>query len=1142
VDETPSADRSPPAVPNGTPPKLTRNTAAVATDLAPGECREYPEVPGYEILGVLGHGGMGVVYRARQLKANRLVALKMIRSIEHASPTERLRFQIETEAVACLQHPHIVQLYEAGEVRGQPFFSLEFCDGGTLTERLKKQRPSPREAAGLIETLARAMHYAHLRGVVHRDLKPGNVLLAGEERVAKITDFGLAKRIDAEAREVSQSGAIMGTASYMAPEQAAGRVRDTGPAADVYALGALFYECLTGKPPFQGPQHAVLHSVLNDEPVPPSRLGAKVLPDLETICLKCLSKKPDRRYASAEELAVDLRRFLTGEPVLARPVGRAERTWRWCRRSPAVASLLATVALLLIAGTTVSMYFAIQADRRADDAEKSAEQAKKKEAEAQTREKEANEAREATQVMLARNWISPLGLRDGDAMIDAEITALWQVAENRSEQQWYRFLEEALRTAQTTRQLRVRAGPALHAAIGLDPQRRAAVQQLLLQRLRDSTIGEDQRRDVALVAVALENPTPTFAVAVANVLAQAMSKTSNANDLNRLAQAFSAVAARLGPREAARVCAEAATVLAQTMSKTSDFYALRQLVESLSAVAALLEPREAARVGAEAAAVLAQNMSKTRDTSWMFQLTPALATLAARLEPKEAAAVATVLAQAMSKTSEAYVLSQLAQALAVLAARLEPREAARVSAEAAAVLAQNMSKPSDPNSLYQMAHGLTALAARLESKEASVIATVLAQAMSKTSDARNLFALAHALAAVAARLEPKEAARVCAEAAPILAQTLSNAIVSLTRTEGLSAVAARLEPKEAAATATILAQALSKTTNGDNLSALAQALAALAARLEPREAARVSAEAATVLAQNMSKPSDTFALGQLAESLAALAARLEPKEAAITATVLAQAMNKTTNAIDLNWLARALSAVAAQMEPREAARVSAEAATVLVQAMSKTSDAFALNWLASALSAVAKRLEPQEASRISAESATVLVQAMSRTTDANVLRNLAEGLSAVAAQLEPKDAAAVAAILTHGISKTNNYVVDSLVQGLSAALNGCEPPDRSRRAVALTGAIGTLAGTGQHLASLAFLGPAVEPLPCVLSPQQLVDLLKMPTCLGSARRVVLDYLGYGCRRWFRDQWEFVEYARDHLPEIDLTSPPKRPSR
>jgi formylglycine-generating enzyme required for sulfatase activity len=381
VDETRSADHLPAsAAPDGTPPKMTRDTAAVATDLAPGESREYPHVPGYEILGTLGRGGMGVVYRARQLKANRLVALKMIRAVEHASPTERLRFQIETEAVARLQHPHIVQLYEAGEVRGQPYFSLEFCDGGTLTEQLQKKPPSPREAAELIEALARAMHYAHLRGVVHRDLKPGNVLLAGAERIPKITDFGLAKRIDAEARDVSKSGAIMGTASYMAPEQAAGKVRDTGPAADVYALGALLYECLTGGPPFEGPQHVVLVSVLNDEPAPPSLQAPKVPRDLETICLKCLSKEPARRYASAEELANDLHRFLAGEPVQARPAGRLERAVKWTKRRPALAALLGVTLSALVALAVLSVNLAVarsDAEGKTREAQREAEKAKK---------------------------------------------------------------------------------------------------------------------------------------------------------------------------------------------------------------------------------------------------------------------------------------------------------------------------------------------------------------------------------------------------------------------------------------------------------------------------------------------------------------------------------------------------------------------------------------------------------------------------------------------------------------------------------------------------------------------------------------------------------------------------------------------
>jgi formylglycine-generating enzyme required for sulfatase activity len=323
-----------------------------------------PQVPGYEVEAVLGRGGMGVVYRARQLGVNRLVALKMIRALEFSSPTDRLRFQIETEAVARLQHPHIVQLHEVGEVRRQPFFSLDFCDGGTLGEQWKKKRPAPREAAGLIETLARAMHYAHLRGVVHRDLKPGNVLLTGAGQVPKITDFGLAKRIDAEAQDVSQSGTVLGTAAYMAPEQAAGKVRDTGPAADVYALGALLYECLTGRPPFEGPQHVVLVSVLSDEPVPPSRLVPKVPADLETICLKCLSKEPARRYASAEELANDLRRYQAGEPIRARPVGAVERTWKWARRRPALAGLLGVVLLALV-GLSALSAVALDRERKA---------------------------------------------------------------------------------------------------------------------------------------------------------------------------------------------------------------------------------------------------------------------------------------------------------------------------------------------------------------------------------------------------------------------------------------------------------------------------------------------------------------------------------------------------------------------------------------------------------------------------------------------------------------------------------------------------------------------------------------------------------------------------------------------------------
>jgi formylglycine-generating enzyme required for sulfatase activity len=407
VDETRSADGLPDsAAPDAATPKWTRDTRAVATDLTAGAGREYPEAPGYEVLGVLGHGGMGVVYRARQLKANRLVALKMIRALGHATPQDRLRFQIETEAVARLQHPHIVQLHEVGEVRGQPYFSLEFCDGGALTEQLKKKRPSPREAAELIETLARAMHYAHLRGVVHRDLKPANVLLTADG-TPKITDFGLAKRIDAEARDVSQSGAVMGTAAYMAPEQAAGKVHDTGPAADVYGLGALLYECLTGRPPFKGPEHVVLGSVLNDEPAPPSRGAPKVPRDLETICLKCLAKEPARRYASAEALAEDLRRFQAGQPVQARPAGRLERAVKWARRHPAPAALLGVTVLALVALAVLSANLAVARG----DAEKQTGVAVAQKLEAQ---READKAKKARDFLVSIFRISEADVQAGN--------------------------------------------------------------------------------------------------------------------------------------------------------------------------------------------------------------------------------------------------------------------------------------------------------------------------------------------------------------------------------------------------------------------------------------------------------------------------------------------------------------------------------------------------------------------------------------------------------------------------------------------------------------------------------------------------------------------------------------------------------
>jgi WD40 repeat protein/tRNA A-37 threonylcarbamoyl transferase component Bud32 len=308
-----------------------------------------PAVPGYEVLGVLGKGGMGVVYKARQKGLNRTVALKMILVGDHAQPDALARFKTEAEAVARLQHPHIVAVHEVGEHEGLPFFSLEFVAGGSLAQKLAGTPLSPGEAARLVETLARALHAAHQRGVIHRDLKPANVLLA-EDGTPKVTDFGLAKQLDDDSGR-TREGDVMGTPSYMAPEQAAGDLRLIGPHTDVYALGAILYECLTGRPPFKGATMLeTLEQVRQRDPVPPRHLQPKVPRDLEIICLKCLQKEPPRRYVSSEALAGDLHRYLDGEPILAKAVGPWERAVKWARRRPAVAALAALVVVVAVAG------------------------------------------------------------------------------------------------------------------------------------------------------------------------------------------------------------------------------------------------------------------------------------------------------------------------------------------------------------------------------------------------------------------------------------------------------------------------------------------------------------------------------------------------------------------------------------------------------------------------------------------------------------------------------------------------------------------------------------------------------------------------------------------------------------------------
>lgn len=438
-----------------------------------------PTAPGYRMLGVLGRGGMGVVYKAIQQKANRPVALKMILGGAHADQAAKLRFRVEAEAAARLSHPHIVQVYEVGETpEGFPFFSLEFVAGGNLAERLKQGPLRSGEAAVLVEALARAMQYAHEHGIVHRDLKPLNILLEGTRSqesgarsqgsgndkketiiknpadktlnrpelpasrsaaslpidakplIPKISDFGLAKQLDAE-DALTRTGAIMGSPSYMAPEQAFGQSKNVGPAADIYALGAILYECLTGRPPFKGASVAdTLEQVRTMEPITIRTFAKEIPADLETICLHCLHKDPLRRYASAEALADDLRRFQEQKPISVRPVSNFERAWRWCRRNPGWAGMIAAMNLLVITiigglsygiVTMAALNDAIVKERDQKDQERKKAENEEKKAKLAQKKAEDEEAKAKEQTALAKarldDSIQAVGLFATDAKV-----------------------------------------------------------------------------------------------------------------------------------------------------------------------------------------------------------------------------------------------------------------------------------------------------------------------------------------------------------------------------------------------------------------------------------------------------------------------------------------------------------------------------------------------------------------------------------------------------------------------------------------------------------------------------------------------------------------------------------------------------
>ena len=439
---------------------------------APGAADELGRIGPYGILRVLGRGGMGIVFAARQDQPRRLVALKMLDAGVAPSQERLERFRAESEMLARLSHPQIIRVLAVGEHQGRPYFTTEYAAGGSLAQKLAQATLPPRAAAALVEALVRTVAVAHAQGIVHRDLKPSNVLLAGDG-TPLIADFGLAKQLadaDALAAVQTASGAILGTPSYMAPEQAAGANEVVGPASDVYALGAILYECLTGRPPFKAVSLLeTLEQVRSQEPVPPRRLQPGVPRDLETICVKCLQKAPARRYPTAQALADDLGRFLRGEPIRARPVSMRERLAKWARRKPALAALLVVTGLALVAVVAGTLVY---------DARLRAAVAQAQAKEAETR-RQYREAHDALDRMLGRL---------GDKRL-AEVPRLKELQRG--------LLEDALAFYQGVLQQADSPDPAVRRDAAVACRRAADIQQALGQW---QAAAENYRRAIELVA------------------------------------------------------------------------------------------------------------------------------------------------------------------------------------------------------------------------------------------------------------------------------------------------------------------------------------------------------------------------------------------------------------------------------------------------------------------------------------------------------------------------------------------------------------------------------------------------------------------------------------------------------------------
>jgi hypothetical protein len=1073
---------------------------------------------------------MGVVYKARQTALNREVALKVIVAGEHASPAQLVRFLQEAETIAAVSHPGVVQVHEFGTWNEQPFIVMEFCPGGTLASKLDGTPDPPKQAAFLVEQLARAVAAAHSKGIVHRDIKPGNVLLTADGS-PKVADFGLAKLTES-GQGMTASGAILGTPSYMAPEQARGDNKNVGPKSDVYALGAVLYECLTGRSPFRGSnQHETILQVLNQEPVSIRSLNPVVPTDLETICLKCLQKVPAHRYASASDLADDLDRFLKGRPVTARRIGPLGRARRWVTRNPLVASLLAAVILSLAAGTAASYLSYREADRERQNAQYEANAKEKALGQLQLNVEALNRLsgeqqqtlqhleteKTSTQTAFLHGVLRPLpGMRtvktvpwyDAEFVGPLEFCAFQDLALVPEDQFRFRILETGLATRGGTTRLIAWREELVLATVGLNTHSIRTFRTVLKTQL-SSTTGSEERLACALWASELPPGDSALDVVAASILFDRITSESGRDTPKKVTDCLAQLAGRLD--------AERAGTLAKTLvdriieqGQLSNFNER----DALLALCKRLNPAEARPL----AKLVVDNISDT-SPSLSPVLMPPLCCLLDRLDKQEAWGIGRLVANRIARQStteaDSEKLIQSASCLHRIGSSLAPEDSAAVAKPAAKTVTDRLVaiKPPKPGEGLALAD----LARFTDSHELSSILSKLAAYLS-AAEARSLL------------------------------QTLADVIVS--DKEGLDysiwekallALLARLGEEDAVSISRLPADTLAKRfLNKDDF----QAIPPVYIQMLAVWAKGLGAEVSERLLIGIAERGDLDGQPVVADSLAVLAQHLSPKEAGRIADVIVSGIvitveqndksHQELSYLDVKRCKGPLLAIATRLPPNEVRRLAEHVASLLPVGLKHCQETHrpvqgiglsypAKGWqcaseLGGILAELAGGLNPTEAA--------VVVRQTAKTLSTQIERNpvsaasCSVSLSALVWRLPDAEAA---------------EIVRPVVKALTDRMAIAESPDEFM-----------IASAG--VATLAWR----------LDESELMSLLKSHGTILPIRKAILAEFGRrSCRTqapsWavggavaffspspaFNDVWEFVDWAEKNRPDLDLKSRPNK---